>query len=127
VAAAAAAGAGARVVAAAAAAAAGAGARPAAAGAVRPATRVGDAWYDPDADAYAFACPHEECGQLVQVPRAWVNCRIFRHGALRANGALMNPHAPRAECERLAREGLIDGCGRPFHFDGARVRKEDYI
>jgi hypothetical protein len=33
----------------------------------------------------------------------------------------MNPHASKEECERLVREGLIYGCGKPMLI----VRKTD--
>jgi hypothetical protein len=36
-------------------------------------------------------------------------------------GMAMAPHAPKAECDRAAEEGLIYGCGKPFCFDGVAV------
>ena len=64
--------------------------------------------------SFVVVCPH--CAQYVLV--AAVNCRIFRHGALRATGEQIDPHLPRAGCEELAAKGLIYGCGRPFRLVG---------
>ena len=43
-----------------------------------------------------------------------MNCRIFRHGIYKHNGKQMNPHLPKADCDRLYNEGKIHGCGKPF-------------
>ena len=56
-----------------------------------------------------------------------INCTIFRHGTFKANNKQMDPHTPKAECDRLAREGLIYGCGKPFKFDGNVLVQCDYI
>ncbi len=75
---------------------------------------------------FYFECPH--CSVTVEVPRDWVACTIFRCGAYRTAGLPpIGPHTSRAECERLVREGLIWGCGRPFKFDGLRVSICEYI
>ena len=58
------------------------------------------------------ACPH--CGDLVVIERKDINCRIFRHGVHKKTGKCMNPHASKEECERLHKQGLIYGCGKPF-------------
>jgi hypothetical protein len=85
--------------------------------------------------SYFFPCPH--CGATLEVPWGALNCQIFRHGALRASPASpagtfgdpcqpINPHLPKAECERLVREGAIHGCGGAFRFDGIEARPCDY-
>jgi hypothetical protein len=66
---------------------------------------------DPE-EIILFACPH--CGHMVGVQKKEVNCKIFRHGVMRHNGEQINPHLPKEECDRLASEGLIRGCGKPF-------------
>ena len=85
------------------------------------------------ADDYTIIfCPH--CGDPVVIYHVEVNCAIFRHGAYRHNDAQMNPHESKEECDRLFREGLIYGCGRPFRVvrgdgGGSSIRAEvcDYI
>jgi hypothetical protein len=63
-------------------------------------------------------CPHCKC--FVEI--AEVNCAIFRHGIYKQNGQQMNPHLPKAECDRLVATGAIHGCGRPFQVkQGATV------
>ena len=40
----------------------------------------------------------------------------------------MNPHAPKAECDRLVSQNLLyEGCGKPFKFDGVTAVKCEYI
>ncbi len=63
-------------------------------------------------DILYFDCPH--CGDLVQISKKELNCRIFRHGALRATGEQINPHAAKSDCDSLASTGQIYGCGKPF-------------
>jgi hypothetical protein len=58
-----------------------------------------------------FTCPH--CKELFSVAPGEVNCRIFRHFVF-SNFAQLDPHAPRAECERVARSGLGYGCAGPI-------------
>lgn len=70
------------------------------------------------------ACPH--CHGTVEIVE--LNCRIFRHGVLKASGQQMSPHASREECERLAEQQLIFGCGKPFQIDADNsVHACDYI
>jgi hypothetical protein len=78
---------------------------------------------------YIFTCPH--CEGTIIVHHNELNCRIFRHGALKANQEQMNPHCPKGECDRLVAENLIIGCGKPFRVEGegvgAKVVVCDYI
>ena len=55
-------------------------------------------------------CPH--CNAPVLVEK--LNCRIFRHGALKTNNQQINPHAPKDECDNLLINNMIYGCGKPF-------------
>jgi hypothetical protein len=59
-------------------------------------------------------CPH--CKDPVIISQ--LNCRIFRHGAYRHNGAQINPHETKEECRRLSENSLIFGCGGPFYVKG---------
>jgi hypothetical protein len=62
--------------------------------------------------AFVFECPH--CNNFVQVGEREVNCQIFRHGVLKTTWTQLNPHTSKPECDRLAAENLIYGCGKPF-------------
>ena len=64
-------------------------------------------------DPVLVECPHCSC----QVEILEVNCAIFRHGTYKHNGAQLNPHLPKAECDRLVAAGAIHGCGRPFRVE----------
>lgn len=55
-------------------------------------------------------CPH--CGQMIEIIE--LNCRIFRCGILKADYTQIGPHLSKLECDRLAAENLIFGCGKPF-------------
>lgn len=68
--------------------------------------------------AYVFPCPH--CAQMVQVLKAETACRIFRHGVYKATNTQMPPHTAKPECDRLAAEGLLYGCGKPFRLTRGR-------
>lgn len=57
-------------------------------------------------------CPHCDCGVLIPIKET--NCRIFRHGVFKITNVQINPHLPKIECDRLANENLIIGCGKPF-------------
>jgi hypothetical protein len=69
-----------------------------------------------------FACPH--CGVAISVEV--VACGIFRCGVLK-NGQPVPPHADRATCERLVKQGKVWGCAKPFKFDGRVVVECDYV
>jgi len=55
-------------------------------------------------------CPH--CAQMFEVLE--LNCRIFRCGVYKKNNEQIPPHMPKEQCEQLAREDAIFGCGKPF-------------
>lgn len=93
-------------------------------------------YYDQDTRNYVFACPH--CGLFVEVGQNEVNCTIFRHAYFfqnTPNGIVLtgqlNPHAPKAMCDQLVKEGKIYGCGKPFKMhkkgDSYVVKICDYI
>lgn len=64
-------------------------------------------------------CPH--CKGIIIVEPKQINCAIFRHGTLKINGAQVNPHAPKSECDRLIARNLVNGCCKPFKM--VRYRK----
>lgn len=69
-----------------------------------------------DIGFYVFICPH--CKDISIVQKDEVYCKIFRHGAYKKDLSPINPHTPKEECDKLANDGLIYGCGKPFRFVG---------
>ena len=59
-----------------------------------------------------FECPH--CHGLINVNENDFNCKIFRHGVYKKDGKQIDSHLNKPECDRLFKEGLIYGCGKPF-------------
>ena len=55
-------------------------------------------------------CPH--CNEYIIIEQ--INCAIFRHGVLKANGQQIDPHSPKELCEYYLKNNLIYGCGKPF-------------
>ncbi len=66
----------------------------------------------PEGDLLNFQCPH--CEAFVSVKIQEINCAIFRHGTYKESYKQLDPHLCKDECDRLVRENLIYGCGRPF-------------
>jgi len=82
----------------------------------------------PEGRVYSFACPRCGGGVTVPIDGAGVNCGIYRHAMFKFPRAAQqaNPHASMEECRRLVRSGQIDGCGKPFAFNGKVLKKCDY-
>ncbi len=74
---------------------------------------------------YWFRCPH--CDGEVIVPHSEVNCKIFRHAVYEKDGKFIGPHTPKAQCEKLFKEGKVRGCAKPFWCDGTTVKVCGYI
>lgn len=74
---------------------------------------------------YTFKCPH--CSIGIEVHKDDINCKIFRCGVYKKTYAPIPPHSTKKECDRLADNGLIHGCGKPFIFKGQYVEICDYI
>jgi hypothetical protein len=55
-------------------------------------------------------CPH--CNMWVIIEQ--LNCGIFRHGQYISNWNFVEPHMPKAQCERLLQENKVFGCMKPF-------------
>ena len=63
-------------------------------------------------------CPH--CDRMIEILE--INCAIFRCGIYKNNYSQVNPHATKEQCDKLAQDGLIYGCGKPFKVvDGVAV------
>lgn len=60
--------------------------------------------------SFFVTCPHCQCS----VEILEINCAIFRHAVFKHNNQQLNPHASKQECDRLAEQGAIYGCGKPF-------------
>ncbi len=63
-------------------------------------------------DYYIITCPH--CEHAIQIFKNEVACRVFRHGIYKKNFKQLPSHLDKPECDRLADENLIYGCGKPF-------------
>lgn len=61
---------------------------------------------------YFFDCP--QCHGFILVSKHDFNCGVFRHGTYKSTGLPINPHLPKAECDRLVATKQINGCGKPF-------------
>lgn len=68
-------------------------------------------------------CPH--CEQLILIYKNEINCAIFRHGVMKSNLKQIEPHLPKPICDKLAKEGLIYGCGKPFKL--VLNREKEYV
>ena len=79
-----------------------------------------------DKEWLIFNCPH--CDEGIVVKKNEINCTIFRHGVFKSNNQQMGPHTKKEECERLIKEKLIYGCGKPFKIvNGKRIEICGYI
>ena len=57
-------------------------------------------------------CPH--CKSYIYILKNEINCKIFRHGVYKSNNKQINPHMKKEECDKLIKQNLIFGCGKPF-------------
>ena len=72
-------------------------------------------------------CPN--CKEPVIIEQ--INCGIFRHGVKKSDGQQMAPHLNKEECEKLIKQNLIYGCGKPFQIEiingNIEIKICDYI
>ena len=66
-------------------------------------------------DYIFIECPH--CKEYIFVLCSEMNCKIFRHGVYKSSYEQIDPHMKKDECDRLKKEDLIFGCGKPFKID----------
>lgn len=59
---------------------------------------------------FEVQCPH--CEEYVIIEQ--INCAIFRHGVIKKTLKQIDPHLPKAQCDKLKEHNLIYGCGKPF-------------
>lgn len=69
-----------------------------------------------------YQCPH--CGGSIVILKK--NCGIFRHGQYK-NGKQVEPHLSKEKCDRLIKDDLIFGCGKPFKLSQDKLEQCDYI
>ncbi len=60
----------------------------------------------------SICCPN--CNEYIIINKNELNCKIFRHGVYKHNYIQIDPHLNKNECDRLKKENLIYGCGKPF-------------
>ncbi len=58
-------------------------------------------------------CPH--CSVNIEVSA--IKCGIFRCGIYKSNNKQLPPHSKKVLCDKVVEEGLIWGCGLPFHIN----------
>ena len=68
-------------------------------------------------------CPH--CNEKIEIIE--INCGIFRHAQFKNNSKQLDPHATKEECERVVKEELIYGCGKPFKIINGQAIKCGYV
>ena len=71
------------------------------------------------------SCPH--CNDNIVIYKKDIKCAIFRHGVMKKTMKQMNPHAKKEVCERLFKNGLIYGCGKPFKLVNEIAIKCGYV
>jgi len=83
---------------------------------------------DKEQNSVSFTCPW--CEMMISVDLQQINCRIFRCGIFKDSLKQINPHLPKADCDKLVQERKIYGCSKPFEYvqtDPPKVIKCDYI
>lgn len=63
------------------------------------------------ADPICARCPH--CNGEIWIFKKEINCGIFRHATYK-DGKQVNPHAPKAVCDKLVADDKVLGCCKPF-------------
>jgi hypothetical protein len=74
---------------------------------------------------YYFMCPH--CSVMICVAKNELNCKIFRCGNFKSTGDQIPPHASEKMCVMFKEKDLVNGCAKPFIFDGHKVEICGYI
>jgi hypothetical protein len=68
-------------------------------------------------------CPHCDCDILINK----INCKIFRHGVYKNNFKQINQHLNKDSCDKLIKNNLIYGCGKPFELILNKLDNNEYI
>ena len=78
--------------------------------------------YDEDTKVFIYKCPH--CKEFIITDKNQLNCKIFRHGVHIKTLKQINSHAKKTVCDKLKKNNLIYGCGKPYeikHIKGKYV------
>ena len=57
-----------------------------------------------------ITCPN--CEEFIIIEK--LNCCIFRHAVYKKTNKQIGPHTSHEKCEKLIKDNLIFGCGKPF-------------
>ena len=57
-------------------------------------------------------CPY--CSLFILILKNEFNCKIFRHGTFKDTNKQIHPHLSKEKCDKLAKDDLIYGCGKPY-------------
>jgi hypothetical protein len=68
-------------------------------------------------------CPH--CDLNIEIVE--VNCGVFRCGISKFLFQQINPHLSQEECEKLVKDDIIYGCGKPFQYSNGKLLKCAWI
>jgi hypothetical protein len=78
-----------------------------------------------DEPYYIFKCPH--CSIYIMVEKNQLNCKIFRCGIYKKTGKQIPPHSKKEICDKLKKNNLIYGCGKPFKYVDNYIESCSYI
>ena len=72
-----------------------------------------------------YDCPH--CKLKIYINNNDINCKIFRHAAYKKNMINISPHSSKNVIEKMLKNNIIYGCGKPIKLLGFKLIKCDYI
>jgi hypothetical protein len=68
-------------------------------------------------------CPHCDMNIII----VEVNCGVFRCGISKFTFTQIQQHLSQDECEKLVKDDIIYGCGKPFMYHNGKLIKCCYI
>lgn len=70
---------------------------------------------------FVINCPHQQCCQMILIYKNEINCKIFRCGIMKNNLKQINPHEKKEICDKLKKNNLIFGCGKPLKLNNKNI------
>ena len=70
---------------------------------------------------FVVICPH--CNNNILIEQ--INCAIFRHAVIKETLTQINPHTSKETCDKLFKDKIIFGCGKPFKI--IKNDKNEYV